>query len=479
MKKLISTGFLLMVVFIIQTISAHAQSTEFTYQGSLNTGATPSTGNHDFEFALFSAVTAGTQLGTTVTVSNVAVTNGIFSAKIDFGNQFAGAARFLEIRVRQTGGGAFTTLTPRQAVSSAPYSVKSLTADNAVNATTATNATQLNGQAAAFYQNATNITAGTLNAARLPVPLELTGTRNGSQIILGQNTSPTDTSTGVAGVATAATGITNGVWGQSGSTSGRGVYGLATATTGTTYGVYGWSNSPDGFGGHFVGRGYFSGNVGIGTQAPNHQLTVGPTETPVITNASVGVYRAGATYSIVRDTTNDVEGLFGAEISGVLYGSMTNHRVALRTNNVDRITIAPTGEVAIITPGAAGTTALCRNNSNEISLCSSSLRYKTNIGQFSPGLSFINKLQPISFDWKDGGMKDVGFGAEDVAKIDPRFVTYNGQGEIEGVKYDRVGVVLVNAVNEQQMIIEAQQRQIDELKLVVCQISPTAKVCQK
>ncbi|GIV11586.1 MAG: hypothetical protein KatS3mg020_1077 [Fimbriimonadales bacterium] len=53
---------------------------------------------------------------------------------------------------------------------------------------------------------------------------------------------------GVYGWATATSGATYGVWGQSASTSGRGVYGWATATSGATYGVYGRSASPDGTG---------------------------------------------------------------------------------------------------------------------------------------------------------------------------------------------------------------------------------------
>ncbi|MGE3467887.1 MAG: hypothetical protein AB7J13_13265, partial [Pyrinomonadaceae bacterium] len=60
-------------------------------------------------------------------------------------------------------------------------------------------------------------------------------------------------------------------------------------------------------------------------------------------------------------------------------------------------------------------------------------------------MSFINKLRPISFDWNDRGMKDVEFGAEDIAEIDDRFVTYNDKGEVEGVKYDRLSVAFVNA----------------------------------
>ena len=38
-----------------------AQTTEFSYQGSLKDGANPPTGNYDFEFALFDSVAAGGQ----------------------------------------------------------------------------------------------------------------------------------------------------------------------------------------------------------------------------------------------------------------------------------------------------------------------------------------------------------------------------------------------------------------------------------
>jgi hypothetical protein len=71
-------------------------------------------------------------------------------------------------------------------------------------------------------------------------------------------------------------------------------------------------------------------------------------------------------------------------------------------------------------------------------------------------MSFINRLRPISFDWKDTGMHDVGFGAEDLEKIDPRFVTYNKAGQVEGVKYDRLSVAFVNAFREQQAQIDSQ-----------------------
>src|SRR6478672_11571012 len=89
------------VIICVLSICAAAQTTEFTYQGSLSIGSppTPATGNYDFEFRLFSVDTGGSAIGT-LQRTNVAVINGVFNVKLDFGAQFPGAARYLEIGVR-------------------------------------------------------------------------------------------------------------------------------------------------------------------------------------------------------------------------------------------------------------------------------------------------------------------------------------------------------------------------------------------
>ena len=69
-------------------------------------------------------------------------------------------------------------------------------------------------------------------------------------------------------------------------------------------------------------------------------------------------------------------------------------------------------------------------------------------------MSIINRLQPVSFTWREGGFRDLGFGAEEVEKIEPLLVTYNPQRQVEGIKYDRITVALVNAIKEQQAQIE-------------------------
>ncbi|MBA3323605.1 MAG: hypothetical protein H0T45_19460, partial [Pyrinomonadaceae bacterium] len=74
--------------------------------------------------------------------------------------------------------------------------------------------------------------------------------------------------------------------------------------------------------------------------------------------------------------------------------------------------------------------------------------------------------------------RDLGLGAEEVAAVEPLLVTRNDRGEIEGVKYAQLNVVLINAVKEQQTQIEQQQKQIESLKQIVCLAHPDAEVCK-
>src|SRR5580765_6849886 len=121
MKKNASTGFLsfLLVVAAIVCVpifavhAVFAQTSSFTYQGSLNVSGTPATGSFDMQFKLFDALAGGSQQGATSTLNGVTVTGGTFSVVLDFQNSgFPGANRFLEIAVQPAGGGSFTTLAP-------------------------------------------------------------------------------------------------------------------------------------------------------------------------------------------------------------------------------------------------------------------------------------------------------------------------------------------------------------------------------
>ncbi len=148
MRKMISqhSGCVLscalaLMVFIC---NSQAQTTTFTYQGSLIIGGSVANGSYDLQFKLYDQLSGGSLQGSpnTVTVSSVVVTNGVFTVDLDFGvSGFPGAARYLEISVRPTSSGSFTTLSPRQQLTSTPYAIRSLNSTNADTATTTTNFT--------------------------------------------------------------------------------------------------------------------------------------------------------------------------------------------------------------------------------------------------------------------------------------------------------------------------------------------------
>ncbi len=116
--------FILLYAFAAHQPPAFAQGTTFTYQGRLNDGANAASGLYDFRFILYDADPGGSQVGPILTNAAVAVSGGLFTASLDFGHEaFTGNARWLEIGVRTNGGGAFNTLTPRQALTAAPYAI--------------------------------------------------------------------------------------------------------------------------------------------------------------------------------------------------------------------------------------------------------------------------------------------------------------------------------------------------------------------
>ncbi len=144
MKKLLSRALRFALAFLFLGFGAQAQTTSFTYQGSLTLGGTLANGSYDLQFKLYDQLTGGSLQGSpnTVTVSSVTVTGGVFTVDLDFGaTTFSGAARYLEISVRPAGGSSFTALSPRQQLTSTPYAIRSLSATSADAATTAATAT--------------------------------------------------------------------------------------------------------------------------------------------------------------------------------------------------------------------------------------------------------------------------------------------------------------------------------------------------
>jgi hypothetical protein len=141
-------------IFVFAALSIAAQTTAFTYQGKLSDAGFPANANYDMRFGLFDAI--GNQVGTSQTVTNVPAAGGIFSVQLDFGAPaLSGADRFLEVSISRAGQNNFTTLTPRQQLTSAPYSIQ------------AVNSLSLGGTAANQFVQTSD---SRLSDARVPLP---------------------------------------------------------------------------------------------------------------------------------------------------------------------------------------------------------------------------------------------------------------------------------------------------------------------
>jgi hypothetical protein len=152
--------FIISMFLALTAATASAQGSAFSFQGRLNDGTNPANGRYDLEFKLFTAITGGTQIGSTVSRPNTILINGVFSTTLDFGaaafnNNPNGV--FIEIAVRPNGStNALTILGPRQQITAVPFALR---ATNAANADNSTNA--LNAQNAVNATNATNATTAT------------------------------------------------------------------------------------------------------------------------------------------------------------------------------------------------------------------------------------------------------------------------------------------------------------------------------
>lgn len=101
----------------------------FTYQGQLRTAGGPINGAASARFRLFNLAAGGSQIGSTITICDLDLVDGLFTVELDFGpTAFDGSARWLEIAVQAPAGNCatFTTLSPRQPITAAPYALRSL-----------------------------------------------------------------------------------------------------------------------------------------------------------------------------------------------------------------------------------------------------------------------------------------------------------------------------------------------------------------
>jgi len=115
--------------------------TAFSYQGQLINQGVPAEGLHDFSFELYDALVDGNIWASSVIVEDVMVSDGLFTAQIDFGATFDGTRVWMEISVRPGDDtGPYSTLSPRQPITPSPMALEADSLDGMDSDDFATNA---------------------------------------------------------------------------------------------------------------------------------------------------------------------------------------------------------------------------------------------------------------------------------------------------------------------------------------------------
>ena len=98
----------------------------------------------------------------------------------------------------------------------------------------------------------------------------------------------------------------------------------------------------------------------------------------------------------------------------------------------------------------------------------SSRRSKMNIRKVQDALDKIVQLRGVTFDWKDSGRPDIGLIAEEVGKVVPEVVTYEDNGvDAKGLDYAHLVALIIEAIKEQQRVIDDQRIELEEIKAAV------------
>ncbi|MFO0837424.1 MAG: hypothetical protein U1D55_02785 [Phycisphaerae bacterium] len=318
------------------TLPAFAQTVSTIYQAQLKLNGVAVTGVHNFVFRLCSASSSGGVLQTFPSAGAlpVNVVSGLLTQELIFDvAQFDGADRWLEIEVDGV------SLSPRQHLTCAPYAGAArklvLPFSSTANApgsgdslfSITNTATTLLNRAGYFQANSTQARAlqGTASAA--------TGTTVG---VFGDSFSPTGT--GVLGRAQATTGVCYGGAFESDSDQGYGVYGLAYNNFGTNYGGYFLTISPSGTGAY--GQGY----NGLWGESPQS-----------IGNGVRGTANGGSNAWGVWGEAMSGRGVYGDSVSGSgVFGQSTSGEGVHGESDRQGVVGVATGAVAGVS-GVAGT----------------------------------------------------------------------------------------------------------------------------
>ena len=213
---------------------------------------------------------------------------------------------------------------------------------------------------------------------------------------------------------------------------------------------------------------YAGGLVLEGATTNAHETTLGVVDPTADATLNLPAMSAGTYYVPVLAAASTTAITSTPEELNILDGSVANTVV-----NSKGVVYGGSGQIAATTVTASG--AITANNY----VTSSDVRLKENILSINHGLDFIMKLNPVSymkmkvsdyFNYSSSASKEmlfeIGLLAQDVKEIseelgfDNKIVSVRENG-IHYMNYQQIMMPMINAMQEQQEMIESQQQMIE------------------
>jgi len=120
--------FPIVAIALISALAVHGASatplgTAFGFEGRLLRNNQPVNGTTDIRYTMWDDALAGAQKGAPVTQLAVPLTDGLVSTTLDFGAQYDGNRRWVQVEVKGSSDVSFVTLTPRYEILPVPYAL--------------------------------------------------------------------------------------------------------------------------------------------------------------------------------------------------------------------------------------------------------------------------------------------------------------------------------------------------------------------
>jgi hypothetical protein len=162
-------------------------------------------------------------------------------------------------------------------------------------------------------------------------------------------------------------------------------------------------------------------------------------------------------------------------------GTTDDQPVIIKTNGVERMRITNSANNGFVGIGVTSPTYRLQlpNTANNAGrafanawLNPSSMRWKEDIRPIPNALEKVLALRGVNFRWKPeyGGTEDIGFLAEEVARVVPEVVSYEPDGQVGAMDYGRLTALLVEALKEEHRRNEALRAEVAELRSLVEQL---------